>query len=98
MALSSGLSKLGPRAVLAGAAGAFGSLDTAVNVAFPDLVDDFGLAVGDLPARLYIPTTAAPEPAPLLVLPMPAAPLSPPRLLPPTPRPPSALQTSACFR
>lgn len=26
-----------------------------------------GLAVGDLPARLYIPTTAAPEPAPLLV-------------------------------
>ena len=48
MALSSGLSKLGPRALLAGAAGAFGSLDTAVNVAFPDLVDDFGLAVGDL--------------------------------------------------
>lgn len=26
-----------------------------------------GLAVGDLPARLYVPTTAAPEPAPLLV-------------------------------
>lgn len=25
------------------------------------------LAVGDLPARLYVPTTAAPEPAPLLV-------------------------------
>lgn len=34
--------------VLAASAGAFGSLDTALNVAFPDLVDDFDLAVGDL--------------------------------------------------
>lgn len=39
---------LGGRAVLAGAAGIFGSLDTALNIAFPDLVDDFGLTVGDL--------------------------------------------------
>ncbi len=41
-------SKLDSRALLAGAAGAFGSLDTALNVAFPDLVVDFGLAVSDL--------------------------------------------------
>lgn len=35
-------------AVLAAAAGAFGSLDTAVNIAFPDMIDDFSLDVGDL--------------------------------------------------
>lgn len=29
-------------------AGAFGSLDSALNIAFPDLVDDLGLAVADL--------------------------------------------------
>lgn len=33
---------------LAGAAGAFGSLDTALNIAFPDLVADFDLSVGQL--------------------------------------------------
>lgn len=33
---------------LAVAAGAFGSLDTALNVAFPDLVADFDLSVGQL--------------------------------------------------
>ena len=42
------MSKVNSRALLAVAAGAFGSLDTALNVAFPDLVDDFGLAVTDL--------------------------------------------------
>lgn len=36
------------RAVLAVAAGAFGSLDSALNIAFPDLVAHFDLAVGDL--------------------------------------------------
>lgn len=34
--------------MLAAVAGAFGSLDTALNVAFPDLVADLGLEVGDL--------------------------------------------------
>ncbi len=34
--------------VLAVVAGAFGSLDSALNIAFPDLVDDLGLSVADL--------------------------------------------------
>jgi len=34
--------------VLAAGAGAFGSLDTSLNIAFPDLVDDFGIEVGQL--------------------------------------------------
>ncbi len=34
--------------VLAASAGAFGSLDTALNIAFPDLVADFDLSVGQL--------------------------------------------------
>ncbi len=46
--MSSGSSKLQSRALLAGAAGAFGSLDTSLNIAFPNLVDDFGLVVSDL--------------------------------------------------
>ncbi len=33
---------------LAAAAGAFGSLDSALNIAFPDLIEDLGLAVVDL--------------------------------------------------
>ena len=36
------------KGAMAVVAGAFGSLDTALNIAFPDLVADFGLAVGDL--------------------------------------------------
>lgn len=35
-------------ALLAAAVGAFGSLDTALNIAFPDLVADFDLTVGQL--------------------------------------------------
>jgi MFS family permease len=46
--LSSGLAKFQSRALLAGAAGVFGSLDTSLNIAFPNLVDDFGLVVSDL--------------------------------------------------
>ncbi|MDG2114346.1 MAG: MFS transporter [Actinomycetota bacterium] len=34
--------------LLAAGAGAFGSLDTALNIAFPDLVDGFGIEVGQL--------------------------------------------------
>ncbi len=34
--------------ILAAGAGAFGSLDTSLNIAFPDLVDDFGIEVGQL--------------------------------------------------
>ncbi len=34
--------------ILAAAAGTFGSLDTALNIAFPDLVADFDLSVGQL--------------------------------------------------
>lgn len=34
--------------ILAAAAGTFGSLDTALNIAFPDLVADFDLTVGQL--------------------------------------------------
>ena len=34
--------------LLAGAGGAFGSLDSALNIAFPDLVDGLGIEVGDL--------------------------------------------------
>ncbi|MGB5758751.1 MAG: MFS transporter, partial [Acidimicrobiales bacterium] len=36
------------RLLLAAAAGGFGSLDTALNVAFPDLVDGLGITIGDL--------------------------------------------------
>lgn len=45
---SMGGSQRPARTLLAAAAGAYGSLDTALNVAFPDLVEDFDLAVGDL--------------------------------------------------
>ena len=38
----------GRGAALAAAAGTFGSLDTALNIAFPDLVADFDLSVGQL--------------------------------------------------
>jgi len=34
--------------LLAGGAGAFGSLDTALNIAFPDLVEDFGISEASL--------------------------------------------------
>lgn len=34
--------------LLAGGAGAFGSLDTSLNIAFPDLVDDLGIEVAQL--------------------------------------------------
>ncbi|MGI9599173.1 MAG: MFS transporter, partial [Acidimicrobiales bacterium] len=36
------------RMMVAGAGGALGSLDTALNVAFPDLVDGLGITVADL--------------------------------------------------
>ena len=40
--------RLAAGSVLAAAAGTFGSLDTALNIAFPDLVADFDLSVGQL--------------------------------------------------
>ncbi len=40
--------KLDRPLLLAAGAGGFGSLDTALNIAFPDLVDGFGVEVGQL--------------------------------------------------
>ncbi len=46
--MTDGPGRFDRRLLLAAAAGGFGSLDTALNVAFPDLVDGLGITIEDL--------------------------------------------------